>query len=100
MNVGRFSFHIVHILTWIILLTGCLEDRQSEQATSSRESLFEGVTKVTNLGGYPPAVKVEWNSSIFPISGYKVYALIKDVNTNTNAWTAVSDILSPDTTSF
>lgn len=90
----------LHLILYLLLLSGCLEDRQSAQQGSLRESTFEGVTRVTNLGGYPPAVKVEWNSSNFSISGYRVYALIKDSTTNLNTWTAISDILSPDTTSF
>ncbi len=90
----------LYLIIYLLLLSGCLEDRQSAQQGSLRESTFEGVTRVTNLGGYPPAVKVEWNSSNFSISGYRVYALIKDTTTNLNTWTAISDILSPDTTSF
>ncbi len=90
----------LYLIIYLLLLSGCLEDRQSAQQGSLRESTFEGVTRVTNLGGYPPAVRVEWNSSNFSISGYRVYALIKDSTTNLNTWTAISDILSPDTTSF
>jgi len=88
------------LLTSMLPLMGCLEDRKAEVASEERASLFEGVKAVTNLGGFPPAVKVEWNSSIYPISGYRVYALIKDPETNVNQWTAVSEVLSAETTSF
>lgn len=92
--------HVFMLLCMAVFLSSCLEDRQTESASTTPPTSFDGVKSVKNLGGFPPAVKVEWNEATAPVSGYQVYALIKNTNTNTNEWTAISDVLAPETTSF
>lgn len=84
----------------LFTLTSCLEERQTESASKSQTSFFDGVKSVKNLGGFPPAVKIEWSEATTSVSGYRIYSLLKNPTTSVNEWTAISDILPPETTSY
>lgn len=84
-----------------LILTGCLEDRSAPQSASvsSMSSWFEGVTSVTNFGGFPISIKVSWNAST-KAKGYHVYSFVKNPGTNSSGWHIIAEISDPSITSY
>jgi hypothetical protein len=61
--------------------------------------LFDGVTTVENLGGFPISIKVGWNAT--PLAaGYRVYAVTKNSDSQLFDWNLVTEIKDPSVSSY
>lgn len=86
------SLKYLVLLCCLFFLISCLEDRPAKRSENYTlpNSWFDGVTKVRNLGGYPGAVEVSWNSIPLTAQKYKIYSVIKNSD-NTVGYSLISE---------